>query len=319
MPDLDSPSSRRSPAAHRARRATDASRDPRSVTLLAVSKTFPAEDVRATHAAGQHAFGENYVQEAVAKITELADLRASLEWHFIGPLQSNKTRPVAENFDWVHSVDRLKIAQRLAEQRPAHLPPLNVCLQVNVSGEASKAGVSPAEAAEVAHAIAALPQLRLRGLMSIPEPAETLDEQRAPHRQSARTLGAACARTGLNWTRCRWACRAISKRRCSKARQSCASVRRSSAPATTLTEPSRNIMKIAFIGGGNMAAAIIGGLIKHGVAPTGSLRRSTPAKKRASATSSSSAFARVRRSTRNLRAVRRNRAGREAADSQGRG
>jgi pyridoxal phosphate enzyme (YggS family) len=160
-----------------------ASRDPRSVTLLAVSKTFPAEDVRAAHAAGQHAFGENYVQEALTKIETLADLRASLEWHFIGPLQSNKTRPVAENFDWVHSVDRLKIAQRLAEQRPAHLSPLNVCLQVNVSGEASKAGVSPAEAAEVAHAIAALPQLRLRGLMSIPEPAGTIDAQRLPHRQ----------------------------------------------------------------------------------------------------------------------------------------
>jgi pyridoxal phosphate enzyme (YggS family) len=160
-----------------------ASRDPRSVTLLAVSKTFPAEDVRAAHAAGQHAFGENYVQEALTKIETLANLRASLEWHFIGPLQSNKTRPVAENFDWVHSVDRLKIAQRLAEQRPAHLPPLNVCLQVNVSGEASKAGVTPAEAAETAHAIAALPQLRLRGLMSIPEPAETIDAQRVPHRQ----------------------------------------------------------------------------------------------------------------------------------------
>jgi pyridoxal phosphate enzyme (YggS family) len=160
-----------------------AARDPHSVTLLAVSKTFPADDVRAAHAAGQRLFGENYVQESLAKIEALADLRASLEWHFIGPLQSNKTRPVAENFDWVHSVDRLKIAQRLAEQRPAHLPPLNVCLQVNVSGEASKAGVTPAEAAEVAHAIAALPQLRLRGLMSIPEPAETVEEQRVPHRQ----------------------------------------------------------------------------------------------------------------------------------------
>jgi len=158
-------------------------REPRSVALLAVSKTFPAEDVRAAHAAGQRMFGENYVQESLTKIEALADLRASLEWHFIGPLQSNKTRPVAENFDWVHSVDRLKIAQRLAEQRPAHLPPLNVCLQVNVSGEASKAGVTPAEAAEAAHAIAALPQLRLRGLMSIPEPADTIEEQRAPHRQ----------------------------------------------------------------------------------------------------------------------------------------
>jgi len=160
-----------------------AGRDPRSVALLAVSKTFPAEDVRAAHAAGQRMFGENYVQESLTKIEALADLRTSLEWHFIGPLQSNKTRPVAENFDWVHSVDRLKIAQRLAEQRPAHLPPLNVCLQVNVSGEASKAGVTPAEAAEAAHAIAALPQLRLRGLMSIPEPAETIEAQRAPHRQ----------------------------------------------------------------------------------------------------------------------------------------
>jgi pyridoxal phosphate enzyme (YggS family) len=160
-----------------------AGREPRSVALLAVSKTFPAEDVRAAHAAGQRMFGENYVQESLTKIEALADLRASLEWHFIGPLQSNKTRPVAENFDWVHSVDRLKIAQRLAEQRPAHLPPLNVCLQVNVSGEASKAGVTPTEAAEAAHAIAALPQLRLRGLMSIPEPADTIEEQRAPHRQ----------------------------------------------------------------------------------------------------------------------------------------
>jgi hypothetical protein len=160
-----------------------ADRAPDSVALLAVSKTFPAEDVRAVHAAGQRAFGENYVQEALTKIEALADLRASLEWHFIGPLQSNKTRPVAENFDWVHSVDRLKIAQRLAEQRPANLPPLNVCLQVNVSGEATKAGVAPADAAQVAHAIAALPQLRLRGLMAIPEPAGGVDEQRAPHRQ----------------------------------------------------------------------------------------------------------------------------------------
>src|ERR1700761_8780992 len=151
-------------------------RDPRSVTLLAVSKTFPAEDVRAAHAARQHAFGENYVQEALTKIETLADLRASLEWHFIGPLQSNKTRPVAENFDWVHSVDRLKIAQRLAEQRPAHLPPLNVCLQVNVSGEASKSGVTADEAVEVARQIAALPGLRLRGLMAIPEPAGDVEQ-----------------------------------------------------------------------------------------------------------------------------------------------
>jgi pyridoxal phosphate enzyme (YggS family) len=170
-----------------------AGRGPRSVTLLAVSKTFPAEDVRAAHAAGQRMFGENYVQESLTKIEALADLRASLEWHFIGPLQSNKTRPVAENFDWVHSVDRLKIAQRLAEQRPAHLPPLNVCLQVNVSGETSKAGVTPTDAADVAHAIAALPQLRLRGLMSIPEPADTIEEQRAPHRQLRELFERLCA------------------------------------------------------------------------------------------------------------------------------
>jgi pyridoxal phosphate enzyme (YggS family) len=163
--------------------AQAAGRDPRAVTLLAVSKTFPAEDVRAAHAAGQRAFGENYVQEALTKITALADLRASLEWHFIGPLQSNKTRPVAETFDWVHSIDRLKIAQRLSEQRPDNLPPLNVCLQVNMSGEATKAGVAPADAAEAARAIATLPRLRLRGLMSIPEPAGSVDEQRAPHRQ----------------------------------------------------------------------------------------------------------------------------------------
>lgn len=159
-----------------------AGRDPRSVALLAVSKTFPAEDVRAAHAAGQRAFGENYVQEALTKLDALADLRESIEWHFIGPLQSNKTRPVAERFDWVHSIDRLKIAQRLAEQRPDGMPPLNVCVQVNVSGEASKSGVQPEEAADVAHAIAALPKLRLRGLMAIPEPAGSIEQQRVPHR-----------------------------------------------------------------------------------------------------------------------------------------
>jgi len=163
--------------------AHHAGRDPQSVALLAVSKTFPAGDVRAAHAAGQRAFGENYVQEAVDKIAALADLRANLEWHFIGPLQSNKTRPVAERFDWVHSIDRLKIAQRLSEQRPAEMAPLNVCLQVNVSGEATKSGVAPQEAAAIARAIAALPRLRLRGLMSIPEPETTFDAQRTPHRK----------------------------------------------------------------------------------------------------------------------------------------
>lgn len=164
------------------RAAQAAERSPDSIHLLAVSKTFPAEDVRAAFVAGQRAFGENYVQESISKIEALADLRAQIEWHFIGPLQSNKTRPVAEHFDWVHSVDRLKIAQRLSEQRPDALPPLNVCLQVNVSGEATKSGVAPDEAPAVARAIAALPGLRLRGLMSIPEPADDLQAQREPHR-----------------------------------------------------------------------------------------------------------------------------------------
>ncbi|HEX7685439.1 MAG TPA: YggS family pyridoxal phosphate-dependent enzyme [Trinickia sp.] len=163
--------------------ARSANRSADSIRLLAVSKTFPADDVRAAFEAGQRAFGENYVQESIAKIEALADLRAQLEWHFIGPLQSNKTRPVAEHFDWVHSVDRLKIAQRLSEQRPGTLPPLNVCLQVNVSGEASKSGVPPEEAPALARAIAELPNLRLRGLMSIPEPADDPAAQREPHRK----------------------------------------------------------------------------------------------------------------------------------------
>jgi PLP dependent protein len=162
---------------------TLAERPVQSVTLLAVSKTQSADAVRRAHAAGQRFFGENYVQEALAKIETLADLRASLEWHLIGPLQSNKTREVAAAFDWVHTVDRLKIAQRLSEQRPAHLPPLQVCVQINVSGEASKAGVEPAEASALALAVSLLPRLRLRGLMSIPEPADGLEAQRAPHRR----------------------------------------------------------------------------------------------------------------------------------------
>ena len=152
-----------------------------SVTLLNVSKTFSADAVREAVAAGEHRFGENYVAEGVAKIAALADLRERLEWHLIGPLQSNKTRVVAESFDWVHSVDRLKIAQRLSEQRPAQLPPLQVCLQVNISGEASKSGLQPEEVAAVAQAVTALPRLVLRGLMAIPEPADTFEAQRAPH------------------------------------------------------------------------------------------------------------------------------------------
>ena len=158
---------------------TAAGRDPASVRLLAVSKTFPAEAVREARAAGQIAFGENYVQEGIAKIQALSDLRGELEWHCIGPLQSNKTRPVAEHFDWVHGIDRLKIAERLAEQRPAHLPPLQVCLQVNVDGGANKAGVPAEEALRLARAVAALPRLRLRGLMAIPEPAPDFESQRA--------------------------------------------------------------------------------------------------------------------------------------------
>jgi PLP dependent protein len=159
-----------------------AGRPVQSVTLLCVSKTFSAEHVRLAVEAGERSFGENYVQEGLDKIAMLADLRAQLEWHLIGPLQSNKTRAVAAQFDWVHSVDRLKIAQRLSEQRPQDLPPLNVLLQVNVSGEASKSGLAPAELPVVARQVAALPRVVLRGLMAIPEPAADEATQRAPHR-----------------------------------------------------------------------------------------------------------------------------------------
>lgn len=160
-----------------------AGRDPASVSLLAVSKTFGAEAVRQAAVAGQRAFGENYVQEALDKMAALRALQAfdGLQWHCIGPLQSNKTRPVAEHFDWVHSVDRLKIAQRLSEQRPAHLPPLQLCLQINVDGGSNKAGVVPEQALALAQAVAALPRLCLRGLMSIPEPAIEYEAQYALH------------------------------------------------------------------------------------------------------------------------------------------
>ncbi len=152
-------------------------RDVTSIHLLAVSKTKPAGALREAHAAGIRDFGENYLQEAHAKQLELADL--PLCWHFIGPIQSNKTRDIAEHFAWVHSVDRLKIAQRLSEQRPANLPPLNICIQVNVSGEASKSGCTPADLPALAAAISALPRLKLRGLMAIPEPTEDRAEQDA--------------------------------------------------------------------------------------------------------------------------------------------
>ena len=154
-----------------------AGRSENSVQLLAVSKTKPAQDLREAYAAGLRDFGENYLQEALGKQLELADL--PLIWHFIGPIQSNKTRAIAEHFDWVHSVDRLKIAQRLSEQRPAELPPLNICIQVNVSGEASKSGCTPADLPALAEAISTLPRLKLRGLMAIPEPTEDRAEQDA--------------------------------------------------------------------------------------------------------------------------------------------
>lgn len=161
-----------------------AGRTPDSVRLIAVSKTFPASAVRSAAALGQKDFGENYLQEALDKRSALADL--DLIWHFIGPIQSNKTRLLAEHFDWVHGVDRLKVAQRLAEQRPEKLPPLNVCVQVNISGEASKSGCAPASAAELCGQVAALPRLRLRGLMAIPAP--DLDEART--RAAFHALGA---------------------------------------------------------------------------------------------------------------------------------
>lgn len=153
-------------------------RPPGSVQVLAVSKRHPTEAIRAAHAAGQRAFGENYLQEALAKQDELADL--DLNWHFIGGLQSNKTRAAAERFDWVHTVDRAKVARRLSEQRPVALAPLNVCLQVNLSEEPQKAGCSPAQVTDLAETVASLPRLRLRGLMALPAPAQGLTAQREP-------------------------------------------------------------------------------------------------------------------------------------------
>ena len=157
-------------------------RSPQEVTLLAVSKTFGADAVLQAYAAGQTAFGENYIQEAVQKIIALRHV--PLQWHCIGPIQSNKSRLVAENFDWVHTIDRLKIAQRLSEQRPAQLPPLNVCIQVNIDGGANKAGVAPQDALALAQAVAQLPHLRLRGLMSIPEPTLDFAAACAVHQQA---------------------------------------------------------------------------------------------------------------------------------------
>ncbi|MGE6495864.1 YggS family pyridoxal phosphate-dependent enzyme [Cupriavidus metallidurans] len=168
--------------------AQQADRDPSGVTLLAVSKTVSPDRVREAFEAGQPAFGENYVQEGLDKIAALGDLRGRIAWHFIGPLQSNKTRPVAEQFDWVHAIDRLKIAERLSAQRPADLAPLQVCIQVNISNEDTKSGVLPKEVPALARAVAALPNLRLRGLMAIPAPAADLAAQRVPFAALRRLL-----------------------------------------------------------------------------------------------------------------------------------
>lgn len=183
------------------RAASQAGRVPEDILLLAVSKTQPVEAILEAIQAGQRDFGENYVQEGVEKIKLLGERlladsigspvapMTTITWHFIGPLQSNKTRVVAENFQWVHTVDRLKIAQRLSEQRPGHLPPLQVCVQVNVSGEASKSGCTPEEALELCRAVTLLPQLQLRGLMTIPAPAEDFTAQREPLAQLRQLSG----------------------------------------------------------------------------------------------------------------------------------
>lgn len=181
--------------------ARRASRAAESITLVAVSKTFPAEAVLALARLGQRHFGENYVQEALAKIDAVRATAPSmpLGWHFIGPIQSNKTRQIAETFDWVQSVDRLRIAQRLSEQRPPHLPPLNVLLQVNISGEAAKSGVAPDELAALARAVAGLPRLRLRGLMAIPAPSDDSALQRLPLAAMRRLFDAQRAEGFADW------------------------------------------------------------------------------------------------------------------------
>lgn len=175
--------------------ATAVARNPQTVQLIAVSKTQPAAAVAAAYAWGQRRFGENYLQEALEKQQQLANLE--IEWHFIGPIQSNKTRPIAEHFAWVHSVDRLKIAQRLSDQRPSQLPPLQICLQVNIDNETTKAGVSLAELPALAQAVAALPRLQLRGLMAIPEASDDPIKQRAAFTQLREAL-AQLKREGLN-------------------------------------------------------------------------------------------------------------------------
>ncbi|WP_261843339.1 YggS family pyridoxal phosphate-dependent enzyme [Aliamphritea ceti] len=166
--------------------AENSSRDAAEICLLAVSKTRPADDLRQAYAAGQRDFGENYLQEGLDKIELLQDL--DICWHFIGPIQSNKTRPISKSFDWVHSVDRLKIAQRLSAQRPENMPPLNICLQVNISGEASKSGVLPEDVVALANQILQLPNISLRGLMAIPSPCSDPEAQRLPFRAMSALL-----------------------------------------------------------------------------------------------------------------------------------
>ncbi len=194
MTELDAPPSARLAAvqARIAHAAVAAGRDPATLCLLAVSKTFDAAAVRQLAACGQRAFGENYLQEALEKQAALRDL--PLVWHFIGPIQSNKTRAIAENFSWVHSVDRLKIAERLSVQRPAGMPPLDVCIELNVSGEASKGGVGVDALPALADAVAALPGLRLRGLMAIPAPTREAAAQRAAFGQVREALAALVVR-----------------------------------------------------------------------------------------------------------------------------
>lgn len=178
--------------------ARAAQRSAIDITLLAVSKTFGPEAVIDAAQAGQRAFGENYLQEAVDKMTAVRAQAPdyALQWHFIGPIQSNKTRPIAEHFDWVHAVEREKIAQRLSEQRPPHLASLNICLQVNISGEASKSGIAPQDVLTLAQSVANMPRLALRGLMAIPEPTEDVEKQRAAFRQM-RQLFDACNAQGF--------------------------------------------------------------------------------------------------------------------------
>jgi len=184
--------------------ATASNRDPDSVLLLAVSKKKPADDIRSAYASGQRAFGENYLQEALQKIQELQDL--DISWHFIGAIQSNKTRSIAESFDWAHCIDRAKIARRLSEQRPPQLTPLNVCIQVNLDHETSKAGIDLVELPELARTIDSLPGIRLRGLMSIPAPREDVTAQReafarlADALQSLRQQGIDCDTLSMGMT-----------------------------------------------------------------------------------------------------------------------